>query len=626
MNELLWNKQFLIAHANQEVNGMKLMQPIYAETLPDDSDWCYEIKYDGFRAILFWSEKQITLTSRNGTDLTKQFPEIIAWCEQKRDLIAVDLPLQLDGELVILNTDIQTNFSLLQQRGRLHVADSINQRAMLRPAYYLCFDFLCVAGKSLHELPYLERKNKLAALMKKLDFNATRWIKWQERLGYIDSYHDAHKLYDLVRAGFGEGIIAKRRDSLYQVGKQHHDWFKVKNWRTITGIITSYDGSNGYFSLAVYKKNQLMEIGKWKHGLTGEPLATMVQFIKDNGQKNGDRLDISPTVCVAINCLSVDNNDIREPRFQAFRFDLDPTTCTYEKMQHDLAMFPDTVTITNEEKVFWPAQKVTKEELLRYLRIISPYMLPFLSGRALTIIRCPDGIEGESFFQKNVPDYAPTSVAGQDGKMLCETVEGLIWLANHGAIEYHIPFQYVSTAVPNEIVFDLDPASHADFSKAVFAAQLLKTMFDQLKLVSFVKTSGSKGLQVHIPITIGALTYEETGKFTQMIAFLLEKKHPDLFTTERLKKNRKGRLYIDYVQHGQNKTLIAPYSPRKTANANVACPLFWDELTANISPDLFTIDNVVERVLKKGCPFRPYDEVRDGQPITQIKQLIVDYL
>lgn len=270
-------------------------------------------------------------------------------------------------------------------------------------------------------------------------------------------------------------------------------------------------------------------------------------------------------------------------------------------------MLPDKVEISNEEKVFWPQYQLTKGDLLVYMREIYPYMIPYIENRALTVIRCPDGIEEESFFQKNLPNYAPDYVLviedGDKRIQLCNNIESLIWYANHSAIEYHVPFQSVSSQYPNEIVFDLDPPDRDDFQLAVKAALSIKQLLDQLELEAFIKTSGKTGLQIHIPIPQETISYDEIAIFTEAIAKTVENSAPTLFTTERFKKKRGNRLYIDYVQFGKNKTIVAPYSPRMVEIASVATPLYWEEVTEDLHPDQFTIVTVVERVQTKGCPW-----------------------
>src|SRR5699024_4632128 len=180
-----------------------------------------------------------------------------------------------------------------------------------------------------------------------------------------------------------------------------------------------------------------------------------------------------------------------------------PDECTIEKLKLDMAMIPPKVELSNTNKVFWPNQGLTKGDLLIYIREVSSYMLPFLKEKALTVIRAPDGFQGESFFQKSLPSYAPdfieTLTVDSNELIVCNKLDTLIWFANHGAIEYHVPFQTINQKYPNEIVFDLDPPSREKFDLAIHAALIIKRMLDELNLISFVKTSGNKGLQIHIP-------------------------------------------------------------------------------------------------------------------------------
>ncbi|WP_053218028.1 DNA ligase D [Virgibacillus senegalensis] len=603
---------------------MKLMQPIANDSIPEGKEWVFETKYDGFRAVLHWKKDSINLISRNGKDLSSNFPEILAFCREKQPQIADLLPLSLDGEIVILNTLYQANFQQIQQRGRFKTVEKIEKAAKARPAHLLCFDLLSLAGKDLSGWKYYERKEQLSHLFTQLEIK--RPIDWDKRLGYIKGYHDWTVLWKKIEEHRGEGMVTKRRDSRYATGKNHRDWLKVKNWRVVSCIITGYSPSNGYFNLGIYRDGVLVSIGKFKHGLEGESLAMLKQLVQSKGEKQKSDIKLPPAICVDINCLDIQDGELREPVFRGFRVDLQPDQCTWRQAKQSLAMLPPTISLSNQEKIFYPEKKLVKGDLVHYLREISPYMLPFLKNKALTVIRCPEGVDGESFFQKHLPDYAPDFLAGsksgEDILLHCGTEEGLVWLGNHGALEYHVPFQYMRGTDPIEIVFDLDPPSIKEFRLAVFAAQLLKKMLDQLQLLSFVKTSGNKGIQVYVPIPENSLTYQDTATFTQALAMLLVKQHSDLFTIERLKKNRGNKLYVDYVQHGRDKTLIAPYSPRKNDLATVSAPLFWEEVTERLSPAHFTLENTIERVQAKGCPFAGYDQARDSQKLELLIQFI----
>ncbi|WP_226036364.1 DNA ligase D [Aquibacillus saliphilus] len=602
------------------------MQPKPSDESPQGKQWGYEVKYDGFRAVLDWGINDVFLISRNGKDLTNNFPEIISYCKQNQGKISSHLPLKIDGEIAILNTKLQANFSLLQQRGRLKSNDKIKQAALDRPAHLLGFDLLDLNGKTLTKETYQTRKKELKNLFDGLGVEGE--LYFNERLGFISSYSNESDLWKQIVEHHGEGIVAKRMDSKYTLGKVHGDWFKIKNWRTITGVLTTYNKENGYFEVASYHNHLLEPLGKFKHGLEGEHLTILKKFISSKGTKVGDVYQLPPAICVDVNCLDVKDGELREPVFKEFRLDLTPEQCTYNEVRSALAMFPDTVDLSKQDKVFWEEKGLTKGDLLLYLREITPYMLPFLTNKALTVIRCPDGVDEESFFQKHLPSYAPDFVAGlkadEETLLHCGSVDALIWFGNHGALEYHVPFQFMGENKPNEIVFDLDPPSIEEFPVSIYAAQLLKELLDQFQLKSFVKTSGNKGLQVYIPVTKGSITYKDTATFTQTIAYLLEKKHPDLFTTERFKKNRHNRLYIDYVQHGKDKTLIAPYSPRINKQATVSTPLFWKEVNDSLSPINFTIETVVDRVKQLGCPFASYQETRRTQDLQLVKEFVDD--
>src|SRR5699024_1203308 len=173
-----------------------------------------------------------------------------------------------------------------------------------------------------------------------------------------------------------------------------------------------------------------------------------------------------------------------------------------------------------------------------------------------------------------------------------------------------------------EIAFDLDPPDRSAFHLAIQAARLIKQILDDLDVISFVKTSGNKGLQIHIPLEQGMMTYEETAILTEAIALTITQAFPHMFTTERLKKHRHGRLYIDYLRHGRDKTLIAPYSPRMTDDATVATPLFWEEVKEGLNPASFTVKNVIKRVKTDGCPWTEYKEAGKTQVLDKVLQLI----
>lgn len=600
---------------------MKLMKPIPSSGIPDSGNWIYEVKYDGFRCVLEWNTESIRLISRNDVELSANFPEIIEGCKAQQSRVRDYLPLKIDGELVVLNNSYQANFSLIQKRGRLKKSDGIREAVAARPASFMAFDLLMCEGAPFADQPYDQRKKKLLDIFGHED-------KLGACLHYVGYTENANALWKEVFAHKAEGMVAKRKKSRYQPDKKHHDWFKIKNWRTIEGFLTFYNPKNDYFTVCVYQKDDVMEIGKCKHGLEEEAFATLRELFLSKGAEEKYGWRLPPAICAEIRTLDLLKGELREPEFKRLAPDKSAADCTQEQLQLDLGMLPETVEASNTDKLFWPSPGLTKGDLLVYMREIAPYMLPFLCERLLTIIRSPDGVNDESFFQKHLPDYAPDFIKGveRDNEMLfiCNDLDSLIWFANHGTIEYHIPFQTVHNENPLEIVFDLDPPGREQFLLAVKAAGLLKQILDDLHLVSFVKTSGGKGLQVHIPLPADSMTYEETGVFTHAIAWTLEKSNPDIFTTERFKNKRGDRLYIDYLQHGEGKTIVAPYSPRKRNDAAVATPLFWNEVNDDLRPDMFRIDNVAERVQEIGCPFADYFTAGENQVLDDVLAMIRD--
>lgn len=292
------------------------------------------------------------------------------------------------------------------------------------------------------------------------------------------------------------------------------------------------------------------------------------------------------------------------------------------KDRHTITIENQEVDITNPDKLLWPDKGITKLAYLKYLIEVSPHILPILINRELTVIRYPHGVAGESFYQKSCPDYAPkfvqTHLSGDINYIVSSGLPTLVWLGNQGAIDLHTPFNTISSNFPSEIVMDLDPPSRDEFILSVEAALIIKEVFDKLSIISFIKTSGNKGLQIYIPIPDNKYTYEETRLFTEFLANYLTKREPKWFTTERMKKNRGKRLYVDYLQHAEGKTIVAPYSLRGNSEALVAAPLYWSEVKHSLNPSSFPMESIIDRIEKEGCPFKelqPSKKIQDFDKI-----------
>lgn len=593
--------------------------------IPIGDDWLYETKYDGYRCLLTWEKGATTpiLTSRNNNELNEKFPEIIAFCMSIQKDVKPYLPLTFDGEIVYLENHFQSNFSVVQKRGKLRNASKIEEQSTKFPCHYVIFDVIQLNGQPQTNADLVTRKQLLKKLSTSLGFPASVNYTSFHRLQVIDVFEEHETLWNKVKMYNGEGMIAKKRNSRWVEGSRTKEWLKIKNWRYVNVILMKYDASNGYFEGAVYKGDMLIDVVTFKHGLTAEEAATLATLFKQNGtvHKNGV-LELPPSICITIACIDFDGEKLREPKFHAFQHQLDPTECTWQNFLRQLQPIPEQVTVTHPEKPVFPASHVTKDDYLLYLQKVAPNLLPFLHNRLLTVIRYPHGVPGESFYQKNSPDNTPnfveTHFLEDTNFILCNELDTLLWLGNQLAIEFHIPFQPVHLHKPTEIVFDLDPPSVDEFQLAVSAALKMKTIFDHFGLTSFVKTSGGKGMQIYIPLPEQAFTYKQTGRFAEFVCHFLVQQYPDFFTTERLKKKRGNKLYLDYVQFKEGKTIIAPYSVRGNEKGLVATPLYWEEVNEQLRPDLFTMANVIERLQHVGDPFKGFREAGEKQGFASV--------
>ncbi|MGG0716888.1 DNA ligase D [Robertmurraya massiliosenegalensis] len=605
---------------------MKPMLPTLTFEIPEGKEWKYEVKYDGFRALLKWNEK-VELESRNEKPLLALFPEISDFLNREREKIEPFLPLLFDGELVFLDNDYKSNFSHVQTRGRMRSQTKITERANHSPCHLLLFDVLVLKGKKINSEPYGKRKELLKSFFQETGWPTRPDHKSNKLIQMVPFYDDYKTIWDKVTLFNGEGVVAKKRNHLWEEGKRTTTWLKFKNWKYVSCFITSFKKSNGYFYVGVYAQGKIVPIGQFLFGINPDEKQVLYKTLKENKIDEDEQfIYVNPAICVQIKYLEIYEEQLREPHFDEFQFELHPTDCTYERFLLQQNNLPTEIEISHPEKPLWKEPVIQKHDFIHYLREISPYFLPFLENRLLTVIRFPHGIFGESFYQKNTPDYAPefveTKLADDINYTVCNSLQTLLWLGNQLAFEFHIPFQTLGSTGPSEIVFDLDPPSKEHFHLAIKAALMIKEVIDHLDLISFIKTSGNKGLQIYLPLPDNRYSYDDTRLFMSFIADYLVSKDPDSFTTERMKKKRGNRLYIDYVQHAEGKTIIAPYSLRGTTLATVATPLFWDEVSENIRIEQFQMPQIIPRVKSKGDPFRNFFQAKEEQNFDAVLQFL----
>lgn len=266
------------------------------------------------------------------------------------------------------------------------------------------------------------------------------------------------------------------------------------------------------------------------------------------------------------------------------------------------------ISISNPDKPLFPHVPLTKWEYMLHLVRLAPRILPYCRNRYLTTIRFPDGIEGKSFYQKNIPSHAPewvkTTVEGKIQYVLLQDTATLVWLANLACLEFHTSFDRVTArGRPTELVFDLDPSVEG-FDRVMEVALLLRRLLKELQLDAVVKTSGATGLQMYVPIQ-PTYSFQQTRKVNEFIARYLRSQHPQLITLERTVKNRGDKVYFDYLQHWRGKTLTAPYSPRARPEAPISTPLLWEELVPGLTPTQFTLETIHSRIARLGDLFAP---------------------
>lgn len=605
---------------------MKPMLPTYHNEAPIAKDWSYEIKYDGFRAILTIDDSKIVkMTSRNGKELLPLFPEISDFIETL-DFNGIT-PLQLDGELVWLTNNSKSDFSQVQWRGRLRNQELISKESNRSPCRYIAFDLIHFHGKDVSTLPLSKRKKMMGDLGKKLHWPVYPNPNEMSLIQIAKSYENVTSAMNQVILMDGEGIVAKDINSTWQEGKRSTSWIKVKNWRVVSCFITALHKENGYVSLAVYKDDVITAIGSVKNGMSSKDKSTLYHMIKNNATKEDAQFYyIHPSICIEVQFLHVyEENELREPQFSRWLLQTTPSECTWEKFTINQYTFPESVHISSPDKPIWAIEtsKIIKVEYLQYLREVSSKLLPFLADKLLTTIRYPHGtMNNDRFFQKNKPEYAPDYIKTFMDKeieyMLCNDIETLLWLGNQVAIEYHTPFQKAGYAKPDEIVLDLDPPSAQYFPLAIKAAAEIKKVISPLHIEAYVKTSGNKGLQIHIPLPENTFSYKETHIFTDFLGQYLISSYPDDYTLERMKKNRGNRLYLDFVQHAEGKTIISPYSPRGNLFAGVATPLYWEEVNEDLRLENFTVKTVPNRIKRLGCPFKEFRQIDNGPAFLEV--------
>lgn len=595
----------------------------------DDEDWVFEIKWDGYRAIADLSKKQPLFYSRNGISFLSKFDTISDDFEnQKHKMI-------LDGEIVAYDENGKPSFQLLQQIGD-------NPELALT---YQVFDLLWLNGHSTEELPLIQRKELLKDALIETDI-----IKYCDHIPEkgIDFFNQMKKMQL-------EGMIAKKSDSSYNENSRSSDWLKIKFTNTEEAIICGFTeprGSRegfGALILGKYIDGKLIYAGHTGTGFNRELILDILKrlkklIIKTSPFENKPKTNMPVTwtkpelVCEIKYSEITKDGMFRHPVFVGIREDKEPEevktssaelkTTTKSKLMKkssdsknsdsdkEITLNRHKVKLTNQDKIYFPKDDVTKGDVIEYYQSVAEYILPHLKNRPLSLNRFPNGIEEQGFYQKDagdsIPDWIKTTQVYSDSTdknidyIYCNDKATLAYLNNLGCIDLN-PWNSSLPDLehPDFLVLDLDPSKKNTFDDVIETALQVNEVLKSIKIKGYCKTSGSTGIHVYIPMG-GKYDFDQVKDFAHILMKQVNEKLPKLTTLERsLRKRDDKKIYLDYLQNRSGQTLASVYSIRPKEGASVSMPLEWDELKKGLKPTDFNIHNALERIKENGDLFKP---------------------
>jgi bifunctional non-homologous end joining protein LigD len=630
-----------------------------------EEKWSFEVKWDGVRAIAYIKPGRLRLESRNLNDITETYPEVRG--------ILRDLGMReavFDGEIVAFGDDGRPSFERLQRRINVSSAGAVRRLSASTPVVYAIFDLLYLDGHSLMALPYEERRARLDAL----ELGGPAWRAPANHPGR------GRALLDATEAQGLEGIVAKRLDSRYEPGRRTGAWIKIKHvtrqelvicgWLPGEGRRTDRIGAllMGYWT----DDGRLDYAGRVGTGFTERTLNELARTLAplrraDSPFDDAPKLPrnaeyVEPDLVAEIEFREWTTEGVmRAPSFKGLRDDkaavevvredtsrahvddsgddagrADPDGADPEALfdaverlpEGSLAVLADgrELKLSNWDKVLFPVTGFTKGDLIAYYARIAPAVLPHLRDRPLTLKRYPNGVQAPYFYEKQSPSHRPewvqTARVGAVDYTLCQDRPTLIWLANLADVELHTSLSLAAAPqTPTMLVFDLDPGAPAGLVQCCEVALVLRGLFRALGLESVAKTSGSKGMQLYVPLNApaGKVTYVHTKPFARQVAEALEQRLPELVVSRMTKRLRAGKVLVDWSQNDDHKTTVTVYSVRAREQPTVSAPVSWEEVQACHDagdPELltFTTDQVLARVDADGDPFAMLLSTRQRLP------------
>jgi bifunctional non-homologous end joining protein LigD len=618
----------------------------------DQEGWLYEVKWDGYRCIAFLNKNKVELKSRNNKSFNEKFYPVT------KALRELGLNAILDGEIVVINEKGISSFSELQ-----------NWRSEADgELFYYVFDIVWLDHYDYSEVPLIQRKEILDKLIpdsgiikmsKSFDTPGIQFFESAKKLGLEGIM--AKKANSIYRPGERSGdwlkIKANKRQEMVIGGYTKNKGTRKTFSSLLVGVFEngklSYTGKIGTgfndktqkellrlfkpLTIKVSPFEQLPDINKPSRFRPDPPHATATW--------------LKPVLVCEVSFTEMTQDGVmRHPSFEGMRNDKNAKTVVMEKaistekektgakmLRKKLNIVPpgkkerktllnDTdetqvkkinkheLKFTNLSKLYWPKEKISKRDLLNYYYQVSPYILPYLKNRPQSMNRHPNGITGESFYFKDITGKAPdwietflyhSKADDRDRNYLVAKNEAsLLYMASLGCIEMNPWHSRVDTEdYPDWCVIDLDPGRNS-FEQVIEAALATKEVLDKMGVIAFPKTSGSTGIHIYIPLG-AAYTYDQSKEFARIIARLVHDLVPSFTSLERTVKDRKGKMYIDFLQNRPQATVCAPYSLRPKPGATVSMPLHWEEVKKGLQMADFTIFNALERIRLKGDLFKP---------------------
>lgn len=615
-----------------DFNPKKVIMPMLATSVKevfDDPEWIYELKWDGYRIISYVNDGEVNLYSRNGILMNSKFPSIV------RDLENIEHNTILDGEVVVVDRHGIPDFQQLQ---------NFDEQTASGQLLYYVFDLLYLNEHSTIELPLVDRKSLIPEVLENAEFSK-----------YCDHIEAKGSQFfkKAIEEGM-EGVIAKRADSLYTPGYRTDKWLKIKAQNSQEAIICGYTESSGdtmfgSLILGINKDGALTYVGNCGTGFSNEEQKTLFKkmeplalnkspFNKKINLKGRVPHWVKPVLICEVKFSEWTKQQImRHPVYKGIRKDKTSSEIHKETVighpketkstnsSSHMEINGDIVPVSNLGKVYWPESGFRKYDLIEYYIQVSNEIIPYIKDRPQNLHRHPNGIGKKGFYQKDndhLPEWVETvNIYSESSNkdieyLVCQKLSTLVYMANLGCIEINPWNSRIDNLNnPDYAVIDIDPSKENTFEEVIEVAQAAKELLDSIQVKGYCKTSGSTGLHIYLPL--GAkYTYDEARDFTKLLCYYIHDRLPKLTSMERAVKNRKGKIYLDYLQNRRGQTLAAPYCVRPKKDAPVSAPIKWKELKKGLKISDFNIQNMSDRINKHGDLFK--DVLGEGIEMEQV--------